>query len=215
VDMQARKLGDLVTRLLDVSRITSGRLTLEPIETDLAALVRGAADAARARTERHELIVDAPETLRATGDPVRLEQVVTNLLENAIKYSPGGGAIEVVLRTDDHLSVAEDERSSAVGRRSSGGGSERGGCVTLSVRDHGTGIPPEARDRIFDRFYQAHGAGHLSGLGLGLFISREIVDLHGGAIRAEFPEDGGTRIVVTLPAAQVSGVAGEAALARA
>jgi signal transduction histidine kinase len=71
--------------------------------------------------------------------------------------------------------------------------------VELSVRDHGLGIPLDKRGRIFERFYQAHQDGYRSGLGLGLFISRQIVELHSGDIRAEFPDDGGTRFIVRLP----------------
>ena len=107
-----------------------------------------------------------------------MEQVVTNLIDNAIKYSPEGGQIEVSLVTpDDHT-------------------------VRLSVRDHGVGVPPQHRAQIFDRFYQAHAGGPLTsmaGMGLGLYISRQIVEMHDGRIEAEFPDDGGTRFVVTLP----------------
>jgi signal transduction histidine kinase len=72
--------------------------------------------------------------------------------------------------------------------------------VRLVVRDHGLGIAPERRSRIFERFYQAHAESRASGFGLGLFITRHIVELHGGRIHAEFPSDGGTRFIVTLPA---------------
>jgi signal transduction histidine kinase len=72
---------------------------------------------------------------------------------------------------------------------------------SIAVRDHGLGIPPEKREHIFERFYQAHGDGYRSGLGLGLYISSQIVELHGGRIAAEFPEDGGSRFVVRLPLA--------------
>jgi signal transduction histidine kinase len=71
-------------------------------------------------------------------------------------------------------------------------------AAELSVRDHGLGIPSDKRGRIFERFYQAHQDRYRSGLGLGLFISRQIVELHGGEIRAEFPDDGGTRFIVRL-----------------
>ena len=101
--------------------------------------------------------------------------MITNLLDNAIKYSPDGGEIDVRLA------------------------SVEGGSVEIAVRDRGLGIPPERRDQIFERFYQAHGNGYQSGMGLGLHISREIVELHGGEIRAEFPDDAGTCFVVHLP----------------
>jgi len=73
------------------------------------------------------------------------------------------------------------------------------GTVEIAVRDHGLGIPPEKRAEIFDRYYRAHAEQHASGMGLGLYISREIVQQHGGQIQAEFPPDGGSRFVVQLP----------------
>jgi signal transduction histidine kinase len=116
--------------------------------------------------------------LLALVDPLRIEQVLTNLLDNAIKYSPHGGSVEVEAAV----------RPSAPD------------AVEVSVRDHGLGIPPSRRGQIFERFYQAEAAGtYAAGMGLGLYISRQIVDLHGGCIAAEFPDDGGTRFVVTLP----------------
>jgi signal transduction histidine kinase len=75
----------------------------------------------------------------------------------------------------------------------------RDGVAELAVRDHGLGIPPERRERLFERFYQAHADGHRSGMGLGLYLCRQIVGQHGGTLRAEFPEDGGTRFVLALP----------------
>lgn len=116
-----------------------------------------------------------PPRLPARVDALRLEQVLTNLLDNAIKYSPDGGTITVTLGQ----TAAE---------------------LCVSVRDHGLGIPAEQRGRIFDRFFQAHQDGHRSGMGLGLYISKQIVDLHGGEITVEFPADGGTCFVVHLPA---------------
>jgi len=95
-------------------------------------------------------------------------------VNNAIKYSPDGGTIDIAA-------------------------TQHGDTAQVAVRDHGLGIPPEHREHIFDRFYQAHARSHRSGMGLGLYISRQIVDLHGGAIAADFPADGGTRFVVTLP----------------
>jgi signal transduction histidine kinase len=106
---------------------------------------------------------------------LRLEQVVANLLDNAIKHSPYGEPIAVT------LSLPE------------------AGTIELAVSDRGIGIPIEARDRIFERFFQARPDDATQGLGLGLYVSRQIVELHGGEIRADFPAGGGTRFVVTLP----------------
>src|SRR5581483_395268 len=87
---QSERLGRLVEQLLDVSRLEAGRLSVDPSPTDLAPLVRGVVATAQSRTERHEIELDAPESLVAPVDPFRFEQVVQNLLDNAIKYSPNG-----------------------------------------------------------------------------------------------------------------------------
>jgi signal transduction histidine kinase len=175
IDRQSVTLARLVGQLLDVARIGAGRLALECEPTDVAALVQRVVAAAQARTQIHTLHVDAPPGLDARIDPLRIEQVLTNLLDNAVKYSPAGGAIEVVLQQLD------------------------GATFELSVRDHGLGVEPEKRSRIFERFYQAHEDAFRSGMGLGLYLSRHIVELHGGQIRAEFPDDGGSRFIVRLP----------------
>jgi signal transduction histidine kinase len=125
--------------------------------------------------DRHRIVVPANGPLLAPVDAIRLEQVVTNLVDNAVKYSPRGDPIEIFV------------------------GSSHPEEVTISVRDHGLGIAPEHRAHIFDRFFQAHPGSHYTGLGLGLFISRQIVELHGGTLEAEFPADGGSRFVVRLP----------------
>jgi two-component system sensor histidine kinase KdpD len=111
----------------------------------------------------------------AMVDGLRLEQVVTNLVDNAIKYSPEGSPVEV------SLDLATPE------------------TAEIAVRDHGGGIPTDRRAAIFQRYYRAHADTYQSGLGLGLYISRQIVELHGGTISAEFPDDGGSRFVVRLP----------------
>ena len=177
LDEQARKLNRLVDQLLDVSRIGAGKLALEPAPTDLRRLVDAVVAAARVTAKKHRLAARGRVATRVLVDPLRLEQVLVNLLNNAVKHSPEGGRIEVEL-----AQPSPD-------------------TVRLAVRDYGDGIPPEHRARIFERFHQAHGEGHLRGLGLGLYVSRQIVEAHGGQLTAEFPEGGGTRFVVTLPAA--------------
>ncbi|HYN88964.1 MAG TPA: sensor histidine kinase, partial [Ardenticatenaceae bacterium] len=102
-------------------------------------------------------------------------QVIANLLDNAIKHSPHGEPIVVALSQPTP------------------------GTLKLTVGDRGVGIPIEARDRIFERFFRARADDATQGLGLGLYVSRQIVELHGGKIEAEFPAEGGTHFVVTLP----------------
>ncbi len=173
IDQQSDKLSTLVARLLDVSRIDAGRLSLTPRRTNLARLLAEVVAELRGNSERHTILLDVPASLHTTVDPLRLEQVVTNLIDNAIKYSPAGGQIDVTLSSEDD------------------------GTCSISVRDRGIGIPPEQHERIFDRFYQVHT--HFGGMGLGLYISREIVHLHGGTIQAESAPDRGARFVVSLP----------------
>jgi signal transduction histidine kinase len=175
IDTQSEKLGRLTHQLLDVSRIEAGKLQLQPCSVDLSHLVRETAMAVQAGTSNHVIQLDMSEKCVASVDPLRIEQVVTNLLSNAVKYSPNGGPIAVKL-----------ERSAQ-------------SKVTFEVRDWGVGIPMERRSQLFSRFFQAHGEGHFGGLGLGLYISRQIVDLHGGTIAVDFPLDGGTRFTVELP----------------
>jgi excisionase family DNA binding protein len=175
VGSQAHKLSRLVGQLLDVSRLDSGKLVLEFEPTDLVGLVDQVVGSSRSLTAMHTLSLTAPAALEGDFDALRLEQVFTNLIDNAIKYSPEGGLIEVTVRQPTPTSV------------------------TVVVRDQGLGIPVEKRGRIFERFFQAHDDAYASGMGLGLYVSRQIVELHRGQIRAEFPADGGTRVVVELP----------------
>jgi signal transduction histidine kinase len=179
IQIQSDKLARLVAQLLDISRIQSGKLAVERKEADLSQLVRDIVDGARGQLKEHTLVAHLPLELELLIDPLRIEQVVTNLIDNAIKYSPDGGQIDIA------LTARADAKS-----------------VQLIVRDHGVGVPLEHRAYIFDRFYQAHAGGPLTsmaGMGLGLYISRQIVELHGGTIEADFPEDGGAKFVVTLP----------------
>jgi two-component system, chemotaxis family, CheB/CheR fusion protein len=178
---QADRLSRLGAQLLDTSRIKAGQLAVQPEPTDLVELVRGVVGAT---VQPRTIIVDAPSRLVAEVDPLRLEQVVRNLIDNAIKYSPEGDPIDVTV------------------------GQPTGDSAVIAVRDHGIGVPPEHRAHIFEPFYRAHAEGRTSGLGLGLHISRQIVQQHGGQIEAEFPCDGGTRFVVSLPLTSVSGSSG-------
>lgn len=175
IDQQAHRISRLIDQLLDLSRIEAGRLTLSPEVADVTLLVRLVVDALQVRTTRHTIHVDGAGPMLASVDTLRIEQVLTNLLDNAIKYSPEGGDIDVTVCQPDpeHVEIA--------------------------VRDHGMGIPSESRARIFDRFFQAREHDSTSGMGLGLYISHQIVELHGGQIAVESPPDGGSRFTVLLP----------------
>jgi signal transduction histidine kinase len=173
---QSRRLSQLITQLLELARLDAGKLAIQTELVELEPLIEAAVVDARGRSEQHIITIEGPVPGQVVVDPIRLEQVLGNLLDNAIKYSPEGGPIEV--------GVAQS----------------RADRVEISVRDYGLGIPPDRRDRLFERYYQAHGEGFASGMGLGLYVSRQIVSLHDGDLRAEFPEDGGTRFVVGLPA---------------
>lgn len=179
IERQSAHLAQLVGRLLDTASIDAGELTIETRETDLAGLVR-AAVAGQQIAATHRFTVDAPDELCVDLDPVRFEQVVTHLLVNACRFSPRESTIEVALRQ------------------------EADGSARLSVTDHGVGVPPEQRERIFTRYHHAHRANHLSGLGLGLSITRRIVSLHGGAIWVEEPPHPGSRFVISLPKERVT-----------
>lgn len=176
IESQSQRLGRLVTELLETVRLQAGRMVVDRKQSDVVDLVTKAVRDAQATTSRHKIVLRAPPELRAKLDALRIAQVVGNLLDNAIKFSPDGGRVEVELSSPSR------------------------GAVRLSVRDHGIGIAPEDRPHIFERFYQSQPSEERAGLGLGLYVSRKIVALHGGQIAAEFPDDGGTRIVVSLPA---------------
>jgi signal transduction histidine kinase len=175
IDRQSDKLARLVTQLLDVSRVQAGTLTLDYRSTDVVALAAEVAAAAQ-ETATNPLIVNAPNPVIATVDSLRLEQVIVNLVENAIKYNV------------DHMSPIEIDVLQLTTT-----------TVQVAVRDHGLGVPEADREHVFERFYQAGGSRMVGGMGLGLYISRQIVEAHDGIIELESPPDGGARFVVTLP----------------
>jgi signal transduction histidine kinase len=176
IDAQSRKLARLIEQLLDAARLERGTFSIEPHTVDLRAVVQ---DILASSPQRQRLVTQLPTApLLGHADEARLEHVLLNLLDNAAKFSPQGGDIEVTLEAPDAATAR------------------------LSVRDHGLGIPPQHAAHIFERFHQAHGESHRSGIGLGLYIAKQIVDLHAGTIRVEFPSSGGTRFVVDLPRVQ-------------
>jgi signal transduction histidine kinase len=174
IETQTEKLNRLIARLLDHAQIGANKLQIEPVLTDLSHLLQTTL-AERPSDPTHPIVFDGPDHLELSIDPLRFEQVIINLVENAMKFSPEGGEVSVALTVQDQA------------------------IVQLTVTDHGIGIAADERDRIFQRFHQAHTESHLAGLGLGLSITREIVSLHGGEIRVEEPEHPGARFVIRLP----------------
>jgi signal transduction histidine kinase len=173
IDIQSHKLAGLTDQLLDAARLERGALSLVRRWIDLRDVVN---EVRAAPPHRDRIVGSMPSVPQLVWvDQVRLEQVLTNLVDNAAKFSPDNERIEITLE--------------AVGDT----------ATRLSVEDHGLGIPLAHRARIFERFYQAHAESHRSGLGLGLYISKQIVDMHDGLMRVEFPSRGGTRFVVDLP----------------
>ncbi len=172
---QTERLGRLVEQLLDLSRMESGRLPLEPVDFGVRELLEQATRECSLgeRLVRLKVCVQ-PGDLTAVGDPERVHQVVANLLENAVRHSPPEGRVWL----------------SAHGAN---------GHTTIEVTDEGPGIAPEEAERVFERFYRADAARNGEGSGLGLAIARWIVDAHHGTIRAEGRPPGGCRMVVELP----------------
>ncbi len=187
IDRNAELQARLIEDLLDVSRIVSGRLRLATERVDLVAVVGAALETVRAAADNKDIVLSTgldPGTGAVLGDPTRLQQVVWNLLANAVRFTPAGGRVEVSLRQVDHE-------------------------AELTVTDSGRGIAPDLLPRVFDRFRQGESGTTRShgGLGLGLSIARQLVELHGGTIRASSPGEGrGATFTVRLPiAASVAG----------
>jgi signal transduction histidine kinase len=172
---QVDRLRALVAEMLDVSRITRGDLHLEPGRVDLRELVREVLDRFALEIERRRVIVsvEAPAPVHGTWDAVRVDQVVTNLISNALKYG-AGRPVEVSVRAETSW-------------------------ATIVVRDHGVGIPLEEQTAVFGPFARAVAARHHAGLGLGLWIAQQIVHTSGGRITLQSRPGEGSTFTVELP----------------
>jgi PAS domain S-box-containing protein len=180
IERNAKLQAQLIDDLLDISRVVTGKVHLDVRPVDLVSVAQAVLEAfspaADAKRIRMQATLD-PGAGSVLGDAARLQQVVWNLVSNAIKFTPEGGAMEVVLASDPDR-------------------------VTLQVRDTGIGISPDFLPHVFDRFSQEEGGTtrRRGGLGLGLSIVRHLVELHGGTVRAESPGEGqGATVTVVLP----------------
>ena len=181
IERNAKLQSQLIEDLLDISRIMRGKLTLNTAAMDLKTVVKAAIGTVSLAAEAKQIQIEThleSEVGQVLGDAGRLQQVVWNLLANAVKFTPDGGHVEVTLTHDDSSHAK------------------------IVMRDNGKGINPNALQYVFDRFWQEDSTNkrQFGGLGLGLAISRQIVELHGGTITAESPGEGqGSTFTVKLP----------------
>ncbi|HEY0606312.1 MAG TPA: GAF domain-containing protein [Herpetosiphonaceae bacterium] len=173
---QATRLKRLIDQMFDLSRVEADHLDLNIQQFDLSPVVARVVEESRILLQRHTIELEHPESLLIDGDEDRLEQVLQNLIYNAIKYSPDGGKISV--------SVVPHEQS-----------------VAIEIADPGIGIPEAAKEHVFKRFYRAGNSArrNISGLGVGLYIVREIIQRHGGTISFSSTEGAGTTFRISLP----------------
>jgi signal transduction histidine kinase len=179
---QAVRLDKMITALLDVTRFDRAQVSIERAPLDLAALVRRVADDVRPALVRHTLDVSGDAPLQISGDAMRLEQVFHNLIGNAIKYSPAGGAVAVRLDAQN-------------------------GQASVSVIDEGIGIPTSALPHLFERFFRvdSDATRHIEGSGLGLYVVKEIIALHGGDVSVASEVGKGSVFTVRLPLVRQAG----------
>lgn len=181
IERNAWSQKQIIEDMLDVSRIITGKLRIGLVPLELVPVIQAAMDVVRPAAEAKEIVFksqfDTPELL-VSGDAERLQQVIWNLLSNAVKFTPNGGVVEILVQ-------------------------RKNGSAEIEVRDDGPGIPVDFLPHVFERFSQADSSStrRHGGLGLGLAITRHLVELHGGAVKAKNKEDGsGAVLTVTLPA---------------
>jgi signal transduction histidine kinase len=177
IETESHRLAEIVEQILVSTEVDRGSVPLRTEACDLRELCASAVESARMRApETIELSVDVPEGTVVHTDPSRLRQVVVNLLDNAVKYSPDGGCVDVRVAASD-------------------------GSVAIEVADEGLGIPEEAQERIFEKFVRLdpemrRGVG---GSGLGLYISQELVERMGGRLRVDSRPGRGSTFTIQLP----------------
>jgi signal transduction histidine kinase len=166
---------ELIDILLDLSRLETGRLHLQLGDVDLNELIPRIVGMVEVMSDHHRFDLQLPpDSIRIRADERRMEQVLLNLLTNAVRFSPDGGTVSVVLDQEEDL-------------------------VRLSVSDQGYGIAPDAQKRIFERFYRADQVPEATGMGIGLYITKGIVEQHGGWIAVDSAPGRGSTFTVHLP----------------
>jgi signal transduction histidine kinase len=177
---ETERLSRIVESLMAISRLDAGEAKMEHDILDLAELAVSTTEQMRLLAEDKDIALrcESEEPVSIEGDRARLKQVIVNLVDNAIKYTPAGGLVDVKVRASN-------------------------GCAMLEVNDNGVGIPAEALPHIFERFYRVDKARsrQMGGAGLGLSIIKAIVTAHGGQVRVESVEGRGSRFLVESPVA--------------
>lgn len=172
---QSDKITALIGDLLDANRIDSGKMVLDKKAVNMKALIQGVIADIRNTTDKHEILLEGDVQKRPIADKDRIEQVIENLLTNAVKYSPGGG--QVIVR------LSEDSKN-----------------VVVAIQDHGIGISQEQQQYLFSKYFRVKESGKSSkGFGLGLYISGQIIERHGGRIWVESGLGKGSTIYFSLP----------------
>jgi signal transduction histidine kinase len=173
---QSDRVVQQVDRLLDLSRAQMGRLVMKPEPVDLAELTRAHVQAIQVKTDKHRLVTELNDGLTGMWDRAYLGQVITNLLENAVRYSPSGGEVRVAARREN-------------------------GAVLLKVSDQGIGIPKEMQAKVFERHFRTEDAKKVKadGMGIGLYLVQQIVTAHEGRIWVESEPGCGSSFTVELP----------------
>ncbi|MCC6179330.1 MAG: GAF domain-containing protein [Chloroflexi bacterium] len=181
IDSESDRLDELIRNLLDLSRLEAGVLRIDREPTDLSDVARACVQRVQRLTNRHVLSIDWPCDLLADVDPRRIAQVITNLLENAVKYSPDGGDIVLAAQAQS--------------------GPQGAPILQISVADQGAGIPQRDLHRVFDRFHRVEGeiSKRVGGTGLGLAICQRLVEAHGGKIWVESRLGKGSTFYFTVP----------------
>lgn len=184
INRQCNQLNKLVVDVLEVSRLELEQTELRKTDFEMSKLVEDVTFDMDKVSERHKIVVLENKAVTVFADRTRIEEVLVNLLDNSIKYSPGGGEVEV------KSSVKDDS-------------------LQVSVKDQGIGIPKERQDKIFERFYRAHeGTSYeqVTSMGVGLFLSKQFINKHGGEIGFNSVEGKGTTFYFTLPLSRKEGL---------